>query len=117
MAARLNVSLRTIATWETTGRPSGLTLLRLSDLAHEHGRSDLVRIFWEARESVKDRRKREMLEHEQDLWDKLFTRLYRMRLEAGKLADTDAVKRITVLVEEAEQFAKEAQEGAWRNQR
>jgi DNA-binding transcriptional regulator YiaG len=116
LAQRLNVSLHSVALWETKSYPTGLMLLRLSKLAQDNRHTDLAKIFADA-VGQENRRVREMLNFEQDIWDKLFTALYRLQLEGDKLDDVAARDRIVNLAKEAEQFAEKAQEGSWRNQR
>jgi DNA-binding transcriptional regulator YiaG len=116
LAHRLNVSLHSVALWETKNTPRGLMLLRLSKLAQDYGHADLAEIFADAVGKA-NRRVRELLNSEEELWDKIFTRLYRIQLEADKLADAAARDRIISLAKEAEQLAETAQEGSWRNQR
>ena len=118
LAQRLNVSLQTVALWETKRPPGGIVLLRLSKLAEGHQYADLAKIFANAVEK-EDRRVREQMNVELNLWDKLFTRLYHIQLQAHELTKVaPAVSdRILSLAKEAEELAEEARSRSWRNQR
>jgi DNA-binding transcriptional regulator YiaG len=116
LAQRLSVSVHSIALWETKNPPGGLMLLRLSKLAEEHGHEDLAKCF-AAAVGDENRRIREMVEYEEELWETLYHKLYHIELEAHKLADAAARDRIIGLVRETEEYAAKAREGSWRNQR
>jgi transcriptional regulator with XRE-family HTH domain len=125
MSRRLDVSMHSIAIWETKRAPAGVMLLRLSKLAEEHQHADLAKIFADAVENEK-RLDHEDLLREARRWADLFNKLALIQKEANRLhrdeADSRAVRlgvahRIMSLTNEMETLAHQAQAWSWRNQR
>jgi DNA-binding transcriptional regulator YiaG len=140
LARHLNVSLHSVALWETKRPPGGLILLRLSRLAEEHQHADLAKTFADAVEGEK-RMDREDLRREGERWGNIWIGLNRIASEALDLAAGEVVveagrtysqeeiqalreqqnkqagKRIFDLVHEVRELAEQAQAWSWRNQR
>jgi transcriptional regulator with XRE-family HTH domain len=122
MSRRLDVSMHSIAIWETKRAPAGVMLLRLSKLAEEHRHADLAKIFADAVENEK-RLDYEDLLREARRWTDLFNKLAEIQKEANKLYRDDrpdpftTAHRILNLTNEMETLAHDAQAWSWRNQR
>jgi transcriptional regulator with XRE-family HTH domain len=118
LARRLNVSLQTVALWETKRPPMGIVLLRLSSLAEKYLYMDLAQIFEEAVED-EPRQVRDDLRLEQKRWDRILFGLIDIQNEAERLSSIApaAATRIRLIAEDLAGLALEAQEWSWRNQR
>lgn len=118
LARRLNVSLQTVALWETRRPPQGIVLLRLSSLAEEYQHTDLAQIF-EAAVDNETRQVRDDLRLERQRWERILRGLAEIRDEAERLRDVDPRlrDRIQEIAESLLGIALAAREWSWRNQR
>jgi transcriptional regulator with XRE-family HTH domain len=117
LARRLNVSLQTVALWETRRPPQGIVLLRLSSLAEEYQHTDLAQIF-EAAVDNETRQVRDDLRLERQRWERILRGLAEIREEAERLRDDPRVRdRIQEIAESLVGIALAAREWSWRNQR
>jgi transcriptional regulator with XRE-family HTH domain len=110
LARVLRVALQTVTLWETKRPPSGLILLRLSEMAGDYGFADLKEVFEEAIASLPPavvaeiRKERELWEDVESLVD---------GLEHYKPGSSDYQKRIAEIGE----LLSEIKARNWRNQR
>ena len=118
LARRLNVSLQTVALWETRRPPQGIVLLRLSSLAEEYQHRDLAQIFEEAVDN-ETRQVRDDLRLEQKRWERILSGLVEIQDAALELENgAPAVgERILIIAQNLLRVAREAREWSWRNQR
>ena len=118
LARRLNVSLQTVALWETRRPPQGIVLLRLSSLAEEYQHADLAQIF-EAAVDNETRQVRDDLRLERQRWERILRGLVEIQEEAERLRSVDPRlrDRIQEIAESLVGVALAAREWSWRNQR
>jgi transcriptional regulator with XRE-family HTH domain len=124
MARLLGVSLRTVATWETSSKPRGIMLVRLARLAGFHGSAELHGIFLDGLSS-EQRRLRESVFKEMERADEISKAVRELHVFISHChADEDVPARRrkeaeTVLksIEILKQKIAESQEWAWRNSR
>jgi transcriptional regulator with XRE-family HTH domain len=118
LARRLNVSLQTVALWETKRPPQGIVLLRLSSLAAEHQHADLAQIF-EGAVDNETRQVRDDLRLEQSRWERILRGLAEIKYESELLRSVDPRlrDRIQDIADNLIRVALEAREWSWRNQR
>ena len=118
LARRLNVSLQTVALWETKRPPQGIVLALLSRLAEQHQHADLAQIFLGAVEN-EPRLVRDDLRVEQRRWEMILNGLKEIQDEATQLNSVApaAAMRLRQIAEGVESLALEARAWSWRNQR
>jgi transcriptional regulator with XRE-family HTH domain len=117
LARKLDVSLQTVALWETRRPPQGLALLQLATIAKDHRHDDLAEWFVKAAHLSLDAQARLRIEIQVKAWKDLFRALEEIRREARSIGPLDTGRRILRAAEKLDQSAKEAQKWAMRNRR
>jgi transcriptional regulator with XRE-family HTH domain len=116
LARRLNVSLQTVALWETKRPPQGIVLLLLFGLAEKHQHADLAKIFNEAVENEPPV-VRDGLHVEQRRWETILLGLNEIQSEVAQLDSVAPLSamRIRQIASHIGTLALEARSWSWRN--